>query len=77
MVFPELAGIGAAPQSAANDASVRSRSGLSPAVISRVAVRDHAEAFAGEHRGRGLGGQGAQFGVDLGDFLGEGVVPAG
>ena len=38
MVFPELAGIGAAPHRAAKEASVRIRPGLSPAVTSRVAV---------------------------------------
>lgn len=38
LVFPELAGIGAAPHRAAKEASVRIRSGLSPAVTSRVAV---------------------------------------
>ena len=68
-VRPEEASIGLAPQSAAKDASLRRRSGLSPAATSGGDFG--ADARRGQQSGSGLGAQTRDIGVELADLGAE------
>jgi len=73
LVRPLLAGIGASPHRCANAASDRSRSGLSPAVVSSWPATS--VPTPGEQAWRGDGDEGLELGVGFGDLFGEVLVP--
>lgn len=73
---PELTGIGAVPHKAAKDAELRSRSGLSPAVISSCAPTTVPTPLIAIKRRVGGAGTGKHALFERGDLLGEIAIAA-
>ncbi|EAP97008.1 hypothetical protein JNB_20398 [Janibacter sp. HTCC2649] len=76
MVLPDEAGTGAVPQSAANEASLRSLSGLPPAVMSSCAAVVFPTPWRCSRWGAAFSIIVVQFGVEFADLSGQALVAA-